>query len=353
MRRKGLLWIVGLGILGGFIFFADWTEVVEALSYVDGWILVALFGVQLLTLCLITYQWKYILDCSDIDLPYREIFAVNLAGTFVESVTPSSKLGGEAAKVYLFERLSSANYLDLSSAVAVHKFVSMVPFLALCLTITGAAVLFLDGRIPGTTTVALILIAVAGGLSLGLLLVRKNGRITTRRTGRRSLPVSISIFDRLPGRIERLGTRAITVLRETTRGAKRLTTPADRRHLYLVSLVIWGLYPLKVYVVAVMLGLDAGLLLATIGTILAYLVSITPLSPGGTGTFEGTLALVFLAGGSTFAEGLTVALVARLVTFWFPLALSVAATIWLLFSDHHIQPDEIGLGRFGNIFDNH
>lgn len=79
-----------------------------------------------------------------------------------------------------------------------------------------------------------------------------------------------------------------------------------------------------------MLNFDVGIVAIAVITYTAYLVSLFPLLPGGLGSFEGTMALMFASYGEIFfAEALAIALVARFVTYWFPLLLSALLTAYL------------------------
>lgn len=345
MKQKLALWGLGFLVLFGLVWVSGLAEIRDALEGFSLSILSGLLVLQIVTLGLIAYQWQYVLRRGEITITFREVFAVNLAGGFIESVTPSSKLGGEAAKVYLFRRLSGAEYEEVSSALLVHKYVSLLPFFALCLGIALFATVHANITVPTTTAVALFFVGtttlllfwftVAGGTKPSL------GRWIRPQGSLACFPVLLG--RRLPGRVRSSFRRGREFLREATTGARTLLTGTERRWLFIVSLLVWGLYPVKIYVVAVMLDLNVSFTVAAAATILAYLVSIAPLSPGGTGTFEGTLAVVFAAVGVPFPEGVTVAVLSRIVTFWFPLVLSAAAAAWLVASDHQLSPEDLGL----------
>jgi hypothetical protein len=78
-----------------------------------------------------------------------------------------------------------------------------------------------------------------------------------------------------------------------------------------------------------MLSLEVGLFSVAVITYTAYLISMVPLLPGGLGSFEATMVMMFSLYGLNPAEGLAVALISRLVTYWFPLGLSAFAAVFL------------------------
>jgi len=99
--------------------------------------------------------------------------------------------------------------------------------------------------------------------------------------------------------------------------------------LIAVSALIWLLYPVKVFLVTGMLDLKISVPAVAIITFTAYLVSMIPLLPGGLGSYEGTVVLMFAFFGIGPAEGLAVALISRLITFWIPLFWSAASAFYL------------------------
>ncbi len=315
MNRKALLWVTGIGVLAAVTFLSGWDSITEVWSGVAAPTLItflaALFALQVATMAMTAYQWHVLLRKEDPSLRFRDVFQVHLAGNFVESVTPSSKLGGEAAKVYLFRRRTGACYHTLTSFLLVHKYVSLLPFLAICAAFLVAAPFLI--ALPAAVYAAFVMLAIP----LGLLAWSINRG--PRPAGHR--PEAPGLRGRAAKAVDYLATAASR--------SRELSPPAERRSLFLLSFVVWGLYPVKIFLVASLLGIEIGLTLAIAATYAAYLVSMLPLTPGGLGTFEGTLALVLSINGVPFAAGMALALMARTVTFWFPLAISAAATALL------------------------
>ncbi|AUX10799.1 glycosyl transferase family 2 [Halalkaliarchaeum desulfuricum] len=339
MRRKHLLWLVGIALLAGLTVAAGWRELSTALRRGNPLVLLALCGVQVITLGVVAYQWQYLLDRAGTGVSFRLAAVVTLAGTFVESATPSSKLGGMAATVYLFERTTDAAYDTLSSVLLAQKYVSLPPLAVLVVGTVAVAVTRTDVTVSSGAYAAVGgFVGVVAVLSVLFSLLRRR-----KRDGSGPVASEESTVDEYStaepiaadGAGQEAGplSRGISTFRSVLREAGTLLDRRSRYWLYALAFLLWVVYPLKIYVVAVTLGVDAGVTVAFVGTYLAYLVSLAPISPGGTGTFEGTLALVYVAAGVPFVDGLSIALLGRVVTFWFPLALSAATTGLLLTVD--------------------
>ncbi len=237
------------------------------------------------------------------------MITIILTGSFVESVTPSSKLGGETAKAYLLYQKTDLNSNDLTSIIVMQKFIILLPFLFLCLFVILLS--FYKYFLPDFVyiiyliTVLIFVIICAIYYKLGK---RKD--------------VFIFKFKKL--------NKVVSFISKSSKKSSDLLLNSQKYWLLLISLFIWLLYPLKLYLVSRMLGFNVEILFIILVTYIAYLAGIMPVSPGGLGTFEGTIALLFSWNGFYFAEGLSVALVLRLITYWFPLILSIIAASYLI-----------------------
>jgi len=311
LNKKIALWITGVTILMALTVWAGWQELIEALAKTDPLLLTLLFIVQLITLLLLTYQWEYIIRKTGDLIGYWKTFIILQAGYFVEMVTPSSKLGGEAAKIYLFRHNTQMNYTGVTAAMLAQKYISLVPFLliATVFTLTG----YIYYGVPGVSIIALLFLASIVIVLLGLA-------AWSRKTNR-----EIGVAEGLTGKV----LSGIRFIKNASEESSRILNKKDITYLFSLSGLIWILYPFKVWIVIYMLGYDIGLVFIVVVTYVSYLVSILPVTPGGIGTFEGTMALLFSLNGYTFAEGLAVALITRLATYWFPLLISFTASIYL------------------------
>jgi uncharacterized protein (TIRG00374 family) len=120
--------------------------------------------------------------------------------------------------------------------------------------------------------------------------------------------------------------QALAFLRQAGEESRHLLSRRERLAFLSLNFIVWILYPVKVLLVTWMLGIEIGFAEVATATYIAYLVSMLPLLPGGMGSFEATMALLLSTTTNiSFSQGLAVALVARLVTFWLPLVLSAAA----------------------------
>ena len=316
MSKKSLFWLLGIGLLTFLTLNAGWGEIKQALVRIDLAILLFLCGLQVLTRLLLSYQWNFLIRKKEGQISFGRTFFICQAGKFIESVTPSSKLGGEAAKIYLFRQQTGLSYEGLTSLTLTHKYLTLLPFLL----IAGGFIMAtsFSFSLPGVVYWSLLIFGIAIILFLGFIFWQSKNK-----------DVLIEVDDTDFVFWEKLKS-ILSFFQRAAANSRGIITPSEQGKLFLISAFFWFLYPVKIYLAASSLGFEISLVFAALATYSAYLVSMLPLTPGGLGTFEGTMALVFSFNQFLFAEGLAVALVARLVTFWFPLLLSAITSSYLM-----------------------
>jgi len=312
---KIIFFLLGIaGLLFMALIFGT-QELGQALSRVSPVAVAVLFTLQLSTLLASAWIWHFLLNRKK-SIPFSAVFLVNQAAGLIESLTPSVKFGGEASKVYLFRQRTGQAYQDLAGTLLVHKFLTMTPFVLLCLVLVLPA--FFMFELP---QFFFFLCAGLGFLCYG-------GNLEERK----EKPLQDAPRKSTPGRLEslkKMPSRVAVFMQQSRLAASRLLSTRQTLAAMLVSLLIWIFYPIKVYLACTFLGLDVHPLIIGLATLFAYMVSMVPLLPGGLGTYEGAMALFFTLGGLTPAEGLAVSLLSRLTTFWFPLLISALSCLAL------------------------
>lgn len=331
--RHPLLWIAGLSTIVFCALYLGWDEIYQALHRADPPTMAGLALLQVATLGLTAYQWHFLLRKLGGRLPFSRVFGIYLAGGFVESVTPSVKLGGEAAKLYLFRRTTFLTHRELAGAFLAQKYISLLPFVILCAPfITLAAV---RREIPGLAYLSFLVLGAFFALIFWMVHSRpKEGpseEPAPEPAFETSRPRSSTLFERAVEKFH----KATAFFHDAASHSRSLTLTAERGGLLFISFLVWGLYPVKVYLVTSMLGYEVAFVSVAIATYTAYLVSMLPLFPGGLGTFEGSMALMLSLGGISPAEGLAAALLTRVITYWFPLFLSAGVTGGLLWKSSY------------------
>jgi glycosyltransferase 2 family protein len=321
--KKILLILMGLGFVAALIMLLEPEQVTGVLFKITPKALGVLFSLQLLTLAAGAWIWHLLLSRNS-RISLVSVFIISQAASLVESLTPSVKFGGEAARIYLFRKKTGQSFHSLAGVLLVQKFLTMIPFAALCVLLFLPALIFFD--LPASFTLALVLLLI---ICLGLVwLCYGESRIQKISL----IPEHQNTNDQndYPGKktisLKAWTSKTICFLSRARASASGLLTRRETTGALLISFGIWVLYPVKVYLVCHFLGIEVNPVIIGLATIFAYMISMLPLLPGGLGVYEGGMAMFFTLGGLSPAEGLAIALTSRFVTFWFPLALSALAS---------------------------
>jgi uncharacterized protein (TIRG00374 family) len=246
------------------------------------------------------------------------------------------KLGGEAAKVYLFRKHSGLDYDRLTGILLALKYYSILPFMCLALFFAGFALINFD--LPRLALAALAFLILF--FAVVALIYYKAGSNSAHNQEHATPEIwlagtetynNMNLIGKVLLTFKKRLAKIILLLTRAGIFARSMTNRLERFALISLSTLVWLTYPVKVLLFARMLGLDIGLFSIAVITFTAYLISMVPLLPGGLGSYEATMALMFTLYGFTPAEGITVALLTRLVTYWFPLVISALAAAVLAY----------------------
>ncbi len=345
IMKHTLAWLFGIALITLTVLYLGWEEISRAIGHADAWIILFLALLQLFTLTISAYQWKFLIAKSNCSILLGRILLIFLAGNYVESVTPSVKFGGETAKIYLFHQQTSFSYTKLGGILLALKYYSLLPFLVISALVLGLAVL--RYQLPAIAVLAFIILLLI--FAMIAWMHHKGGSqnsVLVNQTNEESFITSTSeqnpnhLFQQMISLFKKKFKTLVSFINRASAYSRSMATPLESYSLMGMSALIWGLYPLKVYLVTYMLGFEVDLVTVSIATFTAYLVSMVPLLPGGLGSFEGSMVLMFSISGLTPVEGLTVALLSRLITYWFPLILSAAAAVYLSIIYKSLRPGE-------------
>jgi glycosyltransferase 2 family protein len=294
------------------LWLSDFKSVWTGLRAVKSQVVMAAVFMQLITIFIINYQWKMLCELVDKKPAFIDIIRLNMKGTFIETITPGVKMGGELARVYMFKSQLGFSVGKATAIVGVQKTISLTSFAFLNLLGLGYFFLSLrsNGSLQGSVIAAafLFILLLAGGLILTLCYPQIIDKVVKK------LPFSDKIKNKLEFHIASF-TQALTQIRENK---------AMLIFHFLISLFIWAFFAFKTYYIAHALGIKADFLSLAAVTYLTYMVGMVPLMPGGLGSFEGSMVFLMIPLGVSIELGMILTLVVRFVTFWFVFILSIA-----------------------------
>ncbi len=301
---KTALWLLGISLVALMIHFAGWENILASVRSVHPTFLLLLCILQVGTLALSTYQLYYLMKCSGAALPFMKVFSIYMTGHLVENITPSLKFGGEAVKVYLLKKHTRSNYKQIAGVFLVYKLVSLLPFLVILLVSASLVYWRLDIHAWIYAGVLAFSVLMVGALCIGF---KKMGK-------------------RMPKPIAKIG----NFLGQAAHHARQVLNKKQFVQMMAISCFIWLAYPLKLYMIAMLLGIQVPFIILAPILYVGYMISMLPLAPGGLGSFEGSMVLMLSRTAVSVPDAWAAVLLLRFITYWFSLFLSTLFAALLL-----------------------
>ncbi|MDG5788041.1 lysylphosphatidylglycerol synthase transmembrane domain-containing protein [Evansella sp. AB-P1] len=300
--KRTILFLIGITLLSLLLWKGDFTLLLSSLVELKWTTLFFLCFLQVVTIGLLNYQWLSIAKPFFPSVTYHSMLKIQMIGTLVESVTPAAKTGGEAVKAMLFKKTFQSTYGNAVSLISIQKLCSMTTFIPMaCFSIIYMFLHF--NNLPISIIVGSFLFVFS---SITLLL---------------AITLKVSTFKKVllkktPTR--KWGTSLLSFINSFEEGVERLGKNKGIVGLQLIlSFLIWTLFPVKAYLISSSLQLDVPFLTIFSITLLAYMIAMLPLTPGGLGTFEGSTIFLLGLAEIGLTEALLFAILLRFVTFWF------------------------------------
>lgn len=298
--------------MGVMLYYIGINEVIDALKSSNLWFVLLAFILQIFTYFLYTLRWHIINKAADMSLGIKRLFPMVLVSLAVNNITPSGRGGGEPVRAYLLSKEGNYKFEDTFASVIADRSFDTFPFLILSIiTIFGIMYSFSLDRailailiicVIGITAAVAILIYVCINEAFGVKITSWVIRIVRR------------FYKKYDESTEKRIVEAVISFQSTMNLLLRNRT--IQLYAFPLSFVIWIFEILRVY--AVFLAFGANISPIVIGEvfIIASLVGMVPLLPGGLGAVDGIMILLYSGAGITASISAAATLVERLISFW-------------------------------------
>jgi len=270
-----------------------------------------LAGLQIVSQLLVNTLWHRIAKLTDMSISFGRMLYINCQGAVVDSITPGVKFGGEVTRAVQISRLGNCTGEQAATVVAMQKLFSLSALLAIFLFAAG---LLING-IPllqnmylqfSLYSIVLSLLALFLAVFLAPRYIREY--FQKRRDPRFAWTYRVRSF-------------LLTLLEQVDNVRKN---PKRCVALLLLAVLIWLLYPIKLYLLAIQFVPSVSTVYIWSIAFLAYMVAMIPIFPGGLGGFEGTMSGLLVAVGLMISDAAVITALFRFITFWFVMVLSLA-----------------------------
>jgi len=321
MRKniKKLFYLVTFIVLIYLFSAINLEELLSILSNVDSDLLFFLAAAQIITQTLLAYKWHLLVKTTGHKIRFMTIFAIHLAGALVENITPSSKAGSEPTRIYLLHKEGVA-IEDALAVASVGMYMEIIPFTVLLFL--SFAYLIVNFTVL-TSLIAVIYLSLIALVLLSLLgiFLYMNERFMVKilHAGLKAAKRFMSVKFDAETAVKNFKSSARTVMQDKTVLTRSLC----------VSVIVWLLYPLKIYIIFYSLGSDVTFAMVICVTFLACLVGMIPIFPGGVGMYEASAILLYSILGVPLVGATAAVIIGRVFTFWFVSMLGALTTIGL------------------------
>lgn len=326
-RRTTIKAIAGFTVAGLLLYLfgrvIGWNEIIATLGRARPlWFGLACLS-TVVSLVVWAKSWDVILTTVDIEVPLQKIVVTYFAATFADYATPFGKAGGGPFIAYVLAADTEANYQDSLASVVTADLLNLLPFFTFAGL--GTIALLVQGEVPKQ---AEILVGGLGGLAILLpLLIYGSYR---RRNFVESLVMKV--MSPISKHIDRVDAEGIRDrIDEFYELVDRIAASRRRLAYTLVfAYVGWLFFAAPLYLAGRTLGQPLDPILVLFVVPASSIAGIVP-TPGGVGGVE--FALVGLLVALTALQpdlAASVALVYRVASYWFALAIAGIAAFFVI-----------------------
>lgn len=321
MKQRGLILIlVGLGILAAMILFIGPEQIEKALEKANPILIVLAVVVQLIIYGLLTLRWSITTDAIEINVKKRHLLPMLMVSLAVNNITPSARGGGEPVRAYILSKYSRCSMESSFATVIADRGLDMFPFIVLAVLTIFAIVMYfnLAAWLVFSLIMAVILLTILFILALYMSLNKKAGEKITGII----LNFIRRFYKKNPGKLEKKALNAIQEFQYTM----KFMLKEKKIFFYAlpISFLIWVMEILRVYLVFSSFGIEVSLILIAVVFIIASLIGMIPLLPGGLGAVDGIMILLYSAAGIPPSISAAATVIERLISFWMTSIIGIA-----------------------------
>ena len=313
MDKKTVFFLgVSIAILAVMLYFVGIDKVIDALRIARLEYIGIAIAMQVFTYYLYTLRWKILNGVADIDVGIKKLLPMVLVGLAVNNITPSGRGGGEPVRAYILSREENYPMEETFATVVADRALDTFPFVILAvITIIGVSLYFeLDSWLLVVMIVAVIAIV---ALLAVIIYMSINPKFGLRVDG-----WVIGLIRRFYKKnSEKLEEKIHNVIADFQATMRNLIY--NKKVLYYalpLSFIIWIFEILRVYFVFLAFGANVSPVIIGEVFIVASLVGMIPLLPGGLGAVDGIMILFYSAAGVTASISAAATVIERLISFW-------------------------------------
>lgn len=321
-RAKQMMAKKGCRIVGYILLIVLMAILLQEINIEQTWnqikavplsVFLGLLFLQICTQLLLALQWNTIIKAILQQGNFGKTLHLLTTGSVIEGITPGAKIGGEATRLYYLKKNFNCTTDMGVNIILIQKSISMSVLFTICVS----AFIYLSTIISMNFSLWTQWIVIGTCISIIAFLLGV-------------LFFTSSLIQLLEKRKEKFLIKLTEWVKSYAKAVKMLT-PLQWRSQFGISIIVWLLFPIKMYFLTQSLLIDMNFFMVIGITMTAYMMGMLPLTPGGIGTFEGSMVALFILVYGNAEENIslffTVAIVFRFITFWFVMLISLLYVI--------------------------
>jgi len=316
MKHKTLIFLIfGLAIMGVMLYFIGIQEVINALKLANFWFILLAIFMQIFTYYLFALRWNIVNKVANINVSIKNLLPMVLVGLAINNITPSGRGGGEPVRAYILAKKTDNPSEEAFATVIADRALDTFPFILLAIITIVSMILYFS--LDPIVLVALIVSVVGITALFALLIYMSINKKAGEKIRKWIVKLIYFFYKKIPlDELEETVVKAISGFQKTMKSMIR-----DKNMLYYalpLSFLIWFTEIIRVFFVFLAFGVPVNPIVIGVVFIVASLIGMIPLLPGGLGAVEGVMIWIFSFTGTNVSTSIIAAatVIERLISFW-------------------------------------
>jgi len=274
-----------------------------------------------------TFRWKYFFK-QFFSVDYSFLIKVLFAGAFFNTITPGAGIGGEPFKAYFISKKYKKPKNKILGVVLADKFFHLltVSFLVILCIIFLLIYINIPGNLKLILEIILIFILLILSLTIFFILKKANlkiGILFKRFYALRFVKKHFESAEHFERYINKKVREFSRTFGKVVKNKKNIRVGISLSLLYVLFEVCVS------YFLFLSFGISVNFLSVMVVVVLGIIIGTGSFSPGGVGVVEGIMVFLYSAMGINFSLALLVAIVSRMIYYFFSLFVGSMCLLYL------------------------
>ncbi|KZX13348.1 hypothetical protein MBORA_07190 [Methanobrevibacter oralis] len=313
MDKKSILFLLlSIIILLVMLYFVGIENVIDALKVANLTYIIIAFGIQIFTFYLYTLRWQILNKLANINTGILKLLPMLMVGLAVNNITPSGRGGGEPVRAYILSKHGGYLMEETFATVVADRALDTFPFVILAIIAILGMAFYFDFDLWLLVVMVISVIVIVAALIV-IIYMSINPKFGKRVDGW-IIGLVRRFYKKNSDELENKIHKVIAGFQDTMKLV--IYNKSVLYHALPLSFLIWIFEIVRVYFVFLAFGANLNPIIIAEVFILASLVGMIPLLPGGLGAVDGVMILFYSAAGITASVSAAATVIERLISFW-------------------------------------